>query len=201
MIKLETKIALITLPLMLVALATLTWVIFGKNLNETIALIVVIICIIGIIAIIATLNFWQIKTDRLGVRKIIELKSKGKINNKATRNITKIISFALMAGVIFFITYNQISTFYVFIYVAINIVLNITFLTPKKLVIDNNAIHCFPNWKIKWAELKTYQLVKTEGILIMEKVNGKTIQVSKIEEEDIEVIETMIKKYHDEKAN
>ena len=196
--KLETKIVLITLPLMLVALATLTWVIFGKNLNETIALIVVLTCIISVLVIFF---IWQNKSDRLGVIKIIELESKQKVKNKTIRNIINICSLALMAGVFYFIFYSPINNYYVFVYVAVHITLSTTFLTPKKIVINNNAIHCFPSWKVKWDELKAYQLKRNKGILSLEKVDGHTIQVKGIKEEDIEGIETMIKKYNHETTN
>ncbi len=185
----STKIAIAMLFIISIALFVIALGLLNK-LNTTVVLVVVVICSA---IFLATYFVWKAKSDKLEIEKIIELQ--GKVKNKTTRNIIKIISLAIMAGVIFSITLSPINNYYVIIYIVVHIVLTNDLTTPKRLVINNNAINCLPNWKVKWSQLKGYQLDRNEGILKLEKVDGKIIQVKKIKEEDYEVIESMIKKY------
>jgi amino acid transporter len=189
LMKNSTKIAIAMLFIISIALFVIALGLLNK-LNTTVVLVVVVICSA---IFLATYFVWKAKSDKLEIEKIIELQ--GKVKNKTTRNIIKIISLAIMAGVIFSITLSPINNYYVIIYIVVHIVLTNDLTTPKRLVINNNAINCLPNWKVKWSQLKGYQLDRNEGILKLEKVDGKIIQVKKIKEEDYEVIESMIKKY------
>ena len=186
----EYKIALILLFIVLMAIAVIVGSLFNK-LNEIVVLIIVSICLTSIFAIF---HIWEKESYKLEERKIIELKSKLKVNNPVTRNILKIFFFMLLIFNFYIFLYSKLNNFYAFLFFGVFFILNIIFLTPKKLIINNNAIHFFLNWKVNWAELKAYQLNKNIGILIIDKVDGQTKQVKGINEKDFNTIEYMIKK-------
>lgn len=187
----KLKIALILLFIIFIALATIAGQLFNK-LNGTVTLIIVSICLVCIFAIFL---YWKEKSDRQDDRKIIDLDSKWKVKNKTKKNSLRVFFFVLLFFNFYIFFHSEINNYYSLIFLGIYLVLNMVFLTAKKLVVDHNAIHCFPNCKVKWTELRDYQLDKKEGILTLEKEDGQRIQVKTIKEEDYKAIESMTKKY------
>ncbi len=193
--KIYLKNQITMLILLVIALGTIALRLLNI-INEITLFIVIFVCSTVFLSIYI---LGQSKSDKLEERRIIELESR--IKDKKTRNIIKIISLVIMASVFYFIFNSQINNYYIFIYVILHIILTFLFITPKKMVIDYNAIHYFPNWKVKWNELKGIKLDKNNGVLILKKANGKNIQVGKIKEENYESIESMVKKYGVEGQN
>ena len=191
MIKEEKKVALTMVIFVLIALAVIVGYLINR-LNCEITIILVSVCLVIIFAVF---SFWKRKSDKFDKREIIELESNRKVNNRTTRNIFKIILSILLFFNFYIFFCSTANVFYSLIFLVVYFVVNIIFLAPRHLVIDNNAIYYYPNWKIKWTELKSYKLSKTSGFLSLEKLDGQTKQVKGIMEKDFDNIENLLKQY------
>ncbi len=188
----ETKLTLIMLPLILVALGAMIGVIF-MNLNATIALVLVSTCITGL----AFSMYWfKNKGAKLKLRKIFS------IENSKTKNIKKVLRFIMFAVFIAYIFFsNKLGLGFgiTSVVIILFILLNAFVLQNRVLAIDYNGIHSPFKWNLKWGKIKKYKLDRDTNTLFVEKVDGQTKQVTGIKEEDFEEVENMFKRFYDEK--
>jgi len=168
---------------------SMIWVIFVKNSNENLALIIVIACLIGLDI---TIYDWKRKSEKQNIRKIFDVEEHN--HRKIKKNLRGLLLILFVCSLILARQLN-IDFWIVSIFMLILFFISCFLLTPKILVVDYNGIRHPYKWDLKWNKVKSYKLDQTRGVLIVEKKDGKKKQVTGLKKDDYNSIESMIAKY------
>ena len=190
--QINKKMIILMFSFLLIALMSMIWVIFVKNSNENLALIIVIACLIGLEIIMYN---WKSKFNEQNIRKIFDVDEH---NPRKMKKILHGLLLILFVCSLILVRQLNIEFWIVSIFMLILFFISCFLLTPKILVVDYNGIRNTFKWNLKWNKIKSYNLDKTIGVLIVEKIDGKKMQVTGIKKDDVYSIEFMIAKYINE---
>lgn len=165
--------------LLLLMLGIITWVIIMHDYRIIFPIILFFLLIV---------THWYIKKWLKAIKDINtvfynENKYLKKFN--LHRIIVPITLFLLIISNIFYFQYEH---FYIIVisFFLVSMIINILILSPKSIVFDNSGIRYHIFWKVKWDNIKKFQL--NENTLIIICNNNKKRSIKHIKNKDIDNI-------------